>query len=99
MTETPQVSERQARSLAEESRETEWRKPSFGKELFLGRFRPDLIHPHPRPRAEDVERGEAFLGAARGVLPQRDRSTGDRAHGQGPRPGGRRASPTSARSA
>ncbi|HEY2175291.1 MAG TPA: acyl-CoA dehydrogenase family protein [Mycobacteriales bacterium] len=61
MTETPQVSERQARTLAEESRDTEWRKPSFGKELFLGRFRPDLIHPHPRPRADDVERGEAFL--------------------------------------
>src|SRR5215475_3065086 len=55
------VTERDARRLAEESRETEWTKPSFGKELFLGRLRLDLIHPYPRPRPEDVERGEAFL--------------------------------------
>src|SRR2546423_15280807 len=55
------VTEQEARRLAEESREREWTKPSFGKELFLGRFRLDLIHPYPRPRPEDVERGEAFL--------------------------------------
>ncbi|WP_327008780.1 acyl-CoA dehydrogenase family protein [Dactylosporangium sp. NBC_01737] len=39
--------ERQARKVIEASRETEWRKPSFGKELFLGRFRLDLIDPPP----------------------------------------------------
>jgi hypothetical protein len=55
------VTEKDARRLAEESREVEWRQPSFGKELFLGRFRLDLIHPYPGPRPEDVERGEAFL--------------------------------------
>ncbi|MBM2620362.1 acyl-CoA dehydrogenase family protein [Actinoplanes sp. LDG1-06] len=42
-----QVSEKQARQVAEAARETEWRKPSFGKELFLGRFRLDLIDPWP----------------------------------------------------
>ena len=42
------VSERQARQVAEAARETEWRKPSFGKELFLGRFRLDLIDPRPQ---------------------------------------------------
>ena len=41
------VSEREARAVAEAARETEWRKPSFAKELYLGRFRLDLIHPHP----------------------------------------------------
>jgi len=41
------VSEKQARQVAEAARETEWRKPSFGKELFLGRFRLDLIDPWP----------------------------------------------------
>jgi alkylation response protein AidB-like acyl-CoA dehydrogenase len=55
------VTEQEARRLAEESRETEWTQPSFGKELFLGRLRLDLIHPYPRPRPEDVERGEEFL--------------------------------------
>jgi alkylation response protein AidB-like acyl-CoA dehydrogenase len=55
------VSEQEARQVAEAARETEWRKPSFGKELFLGHFDLDLIHPHPTPKAEDRERGEAFL--------------------------------------
>ncbi|NKQ29296.1 hypothetical protein HF200_34610, partial [Streptomyces galbus] len=45
----PTVSEREARQVAEAAREQEWRKPSFAKELFLGRFRLDLIHPHPTP--------------------------------------------------
>ena len=56
-----EVTERQSRAVAEAARETEWRKPSFGKELFLGRFRLDLIHPHPKPSADDSRRGEAFL--------------------------------------
>jgi alkylation response protein AidB-like acyl-CoA dehydrogenase len=55
------VTEREARQVAEAARETEWGKPSFGKELFLGRFRLDLIHPHPRPAEDDVRRGEDFL--------------------------------------
>ena len=55
------VSEREARQVAEAAREQDWRKPSFAKELFLGRFRLDLIHPHPEPPAEDVRRGEEFL--------------------------------------
>jgi hypothetical protein len=56
------VSERDARAVAEQARETEWGKPSFGKELFLGRFRLDLIHPYPQPSADDVGRGQDFLG-------------------------------------
>ncbi|MGH3910512.1 MAG: acyl-CoA dehydrogenase family protein, partial [Pseudonocardiaceae bacterium] len=55
------ASEQQARQVAEAARETQWRKPSFGKELFLGRFRLDLVHPHPRGDAGSIERGEAFL--------------------------------------
>ncbi len=56
-----EVTERESRAVAEAARETEWRQPSFGKELFLGRFRLDLIHPHPKPSADDARRGEAFL--------------------------------------
>jgi hypothetical protein len=43
------ATEEQARALVEESRETSWAKPSFAKEMFLGRFRLDLIHPYPQP--------------------------------------------------
>jgi alkylation response protein AidB-like acyl-CoA dehydrogenase len=59
------VTERQAREVAEQARETQWRRPSFGKELFLGRFRLDLVHPHPTGDSASVERGEAFLARLR----------------------------------
>ncbi|MFG2218242.1 MULTISPECIES: acyl-CoA dehydrogenase family protein [unclassified Streptomyces] len=62
---TPRVTEREARQVAEAAREQDWHKPSFAKELFLGRFRLDLIHPHPLPPADDVRRGEAFLSRLR----------------------------------
>ncbi|GHE67753.1 acyl-CoA dehydrogenase [Streptomyces longispororuber] len=61
----PAVTEREAREVAEAAREQDWRKPSFAKELFLGRFRLDLIHPHPMPAAEDAQRGEEFLAKLR----------------------------------
>jgi len=54
------VDERQARKVAEEAREQNWRKPSFGKQLFLGDLQLDLIHPHPRPTAEARQLGEEF---------------------------------------
>ncbi|GAA0916345.1 acyl-CoA dehydrogenase family protein [Streptomyces thermoalcalitolerans] len=61
----PVVTEREAREVAEAAREQDWRKPSFAKELFLGRFRLGLIHPHPLPAEEDVQRGEEFLAKLR----------------------------------
>ncbi|MFJ7240442.1 acyl-CoA dehydrogenase family protein [Streptomyces olivaceus] len=61
----PTVTEREARQVAEAAREQDWRKPSFAKELFLGRFRLDLLHPHPLPAHEDVQRGEEFLAKLR----------------------------------
>jgi alkylation response protein AidB-like acyl-CoA dehydrogenase len=54
------VDERQARKVAEEARETTWRQPSFGKQLFLGDLQLDLIHPHPQPTDEARRRGEEF---------------------------------------
>ncbi|GAA2967835.1 acyl-CoA dehydrogenase family protein [Streptomyces enissocaesilis] len=64
-TQHPKVSEREARQVAEAAREQDWRKPSFAKELFLGRLRLDLIHPHPMPPPDDTARGEAFLARLR----------------------------------
>ncbi|HET6634381.1 MAG TPA: acyl-CoA dehydrogenase family protein [Streptomyces sp.] len=59
------VTEREAREVAEAAREQDWHKPSFAKELFLGRFRLDLIHPYPEPDPDEVRRGEDFLGKLR----------------------------------
>ncbi|WP_433158609.1 acyl-CoA dehydrogenase family protein [Kribbella sp. CA-247076] len=55
------ASEREARQVAEEARETEWTRPSFAKKLYLGDFDLSLIHPHPRPPAEASARGDEFL--------------------------------------
>ena len=63
-----QVSEQQARQVAEAAREQEWKLPSFGKELFLGNFRLDLIHPQPRLPADKVETGDRFLAKLRAFL-------------------------------
>src|SRR3954470_2145087 len=66
--EEKQVSEKEARQVAEAAREAEWKLPSFGKELFLGNFRLDLIHPQPKLPAEAMERGEKFLAELRTFL-------------------------------
>src|SRR5215471_2912428 len=60
-----QVGEHEARQVAEEAREAGWRQPSFGKQLFLGDFRLDLIHPHPRPSEEASRAGEEFCARLR----------------------------------
>jgi alkylation response protein AidB-like acyl-CoA dehydrogenase len=61
----------QSKQVAEASRETEWRRPSFGKELFLGNFRLDLIHPQPDLDPVAVAKGEAFLERLRAFLTER----------------------------
>ena len=62
-----EASEREAREVAEAAREAGWDKPSFARELYLGRFHLDLVHPHPRAKAEDEARGEGFLARLREV--------------------------------
>jgi alkylation response protein AidB-like acyl-CoA dehydrogenase len=66
-----EISEREAREVAEGARETEWKLPSFGKELFLGNLRLDLIHPQPGLDPAAVERGERFLQRLRDFLVER----------------------------
>ena len=65
---TSHPSYEQSKQVAEASRETEWIKPSFGKELFLGKFRLDLIHPQPELDAAVVKKGETFLERLRAFL-------------------------------
>ena len=62
------VSERQAREVAEAARESKWELPSFGKELFLGNFRLDLIYPQPPTDPGAVEKGDRFLAQLREFL-------------------------------
>jgi len=68
MAQQAQVTEEQARALAEESRESGWDKPSFAKELFLGRFPLELIHPFPKPSDAEEARASAFLDKLREFL-------------------------------
>jgi len=49
-----------AREVAEEARE-QWIRPSFGKQLFLGDFRLDLVYPAPPEPEAAVAKGEEFL--------------------------------------
>ena len=58
------VTEAESRAVAEASRESEWKQPSFMREMFLGRFRFDLIHPYPLPGPERPEFSE-FYGKLR----------------------------------
>ncbi len=58
----------QSKQVAEESREAEWKQPSFGKGLFLGSFELDLIHPQPEQDPARSARGEEFLVRLRTFL-------------------------------
>ncbi len=55
------VSAAEAREVAEAAREQEWVAPSFVRDLFLGKFRLDLIHPYPEQDPEEVRRAQPFL--------------------------------------
>ncbi|HYH06842.1 MAG TPA: acyl-CoA dehydrogenase family protein [Thermoanaerobaculia bacterium] len=51
----------EAMEVAEASRETEWEKPSFVGDLFLGKLNLDLIHPFPEQPAADKAEADPFL--------------------------------------
>jgi len=59
---------REARAVAEAAREKEWALPSFGKGLFLGDMRLDLIYPQPKLPEGEVARSEEFLAILRDFL-------------------------------
>ncbi len=72
------VSEAEARDVAEQARETEWTHPSFVRELFLGRFRAELIHPHPMEDAAEAARAKPFLDQLSAFLDTYDADETDR---------------------
>ncbi len=61
------ISEEESRRIAEQARADKWISPSFMKELFLGNFRFDLIHPYPR-RTEWRPQFLAFFGKLKAFL-------------------------------
>jgi len=61
------ISEREAMQVAEAAREKEWTRPSFMREMFLGNFRLDLLHPYPLPDPPRPE-FQAFFDALQELL-------------------------------
>ena len=72
------ATEKEARDVAESARETEWEHPSFVRELFLGRFRFDLINPHPPEDAAEVARAKPFMDKLRAFMQRVDSEEIDR---------------------
>jgi alkylation response protein AidB-like acyl-CoA dehydrogenase len=67
----PNVSESEARAVAEGARETTWDAPSFVRELFLGRLDIGLIHPFPEPDPEEQQRAAAFMATLERFLAEK----------------------------
>src|SRR5437763_1853650 len=73
------ASEKEARDVAESARESEWSGPSFVRELFLGRFRLDLVHPHPmKEDPAEAARAAPFFARLRAFLERVDSDMIDR---------------------
>ncbi|MBB4639537.1 acyl-CoA dehydrogenase family protein [Longimicrobium terrae] len=71
-------SEQESRDVAEAARETEWTAPSFVRELFLGNFRLDLIHPYPQQSPEDKKRTDDYIAKLRPIIERADSDEIDR---------------------
>jgi alkylation response protein AidB-like acyl-CoA dehydrogenase len=71
-------SEQESREVAEAARESEWTAPSFVRELFLGNFRLDLIHPYPRQAPEDKAKTDAYIARLRTFMEEVDSDAIDR---------------------
>jgi hypothetical protein len=61
----------ESKQVAEESREAEWKQPSFGREMYLGNFQLELIHPQPKADPDQIREGEEFLTRLRAFLTER----------------------------
>src|SRR5687768_1347992 len=72
------ATEKEARDVAESARETEWAHPSFVRELFLGRFALDLIHPHPPEDAAEAAPAKPFMDKLRAFMERVDSEEIDR---------------------
>ncbi|MBE0596487.1 MAG: acyl-CoA dehydrogenase family protein [Desulfuromonadales bacterium] len=60
--------EKRSLEVAEAAREAEWRQPSFVSELFMGRWRPQLVFPFPEQEAADRQAGDEIVAKLRRFL-------------------------------
>src|SRR3569623_1165861 len=72
------ASEKEARDVAEAARESEWSGESFVREMFLGRFRLDLIYPHPAADPDEPARAQPFMDKLEAFLRRVDSDMIDR---------------------
>jgi alkylation response protein AidB-like acyl-CoA dehydrogenase len=68
----------EARDVAEAARESEWAGGSFVRDLFLGRFSMDLIHPYPKADPEEERRAAPFMAKLRDFMGRVDSDMVDR---------------------
>jgi alkylation response protein AidB-like acyl-CoA dehydrogenase len=69
---------KEARDVAEGARQSEWKHPSFLQELFLGRFRLDLVQPYPTDDRYEAARAKPLLDGLRELLNEVDSDEIDR---------------------
>src|SRR5687767_7888167 len=72
------ATEVEARDVAEAARESEWSGASFVRDLFLGRFPLELIHPYPQEDPEEQKRAAPFMGKLTEFLKRVDSDMIDR---------------------
>jgi alkylation response protein AidB-like acyl-CoA dehydrogenase len=60
-----------AMEVTEDSRQTSWEHPSFAGELFMGRFRSELLWPFPAQSDEDAQVGSELLASLEKFLTEK----------------------------
>src|SRR3954462_10249464 len=78
MTQPHIASEEEARDVAEAARESDWAGASFARDIYLGRFSLDLIHPAGKPDPDEEARARPFLDKLRKFLETVDSDMIDR---------------------
>jgi hypothetical protein len=53
--------QRAAMEVAESARDTQSEKSSFGRDLFMGQFRPELLYPFPQQSRDDEVVGDRLI--------------------------------------
>jgi alkylation response protein AidB-like acyl-CoA dehydrogenase len=79
MTDTAHIaSEQEARDVAEAARESDWSGASFARDIYLGKFSLDLIHPAAKEDPAEVARAKPFMDTLREFLGRVDSDMIDR---------------------
>lgn len=72
------ASEEEARDIAESARESDWAGASFARDIYLGRFSLDLIHPSAKEDPAEAARARPFMDKLREFLNRVDSDMIDR---------------------